>query len=175
MARGFGAQAERYLDNREDAEEVVQDVLVKVWRHLARFREDAALTSWIYRITFNTAMSHLRRRNRALSIHGPTPGDISRAARRAQPATPSGSAEEATLRRQFRSRFEQALAVMPDIYRTPVILRHVEELSIEDASRVLQLNQQTFKSRVHRGRRLLRRHLVDFRDGLDMRPPSAPS
>lgn len=63
----------------------------------------------------------------------------------------------------------------PEDDRTPVMLRHVEALSIEDASRVLQLNQQNFKSRVHRGRRLLRRHLVDFRDGLEMRPPTAPS
>src|SRR4249920_4230847 len=50
----------RYLRNREDAEEVVQDVLFKVYRKVGEFRGDAALSSWIYRITFNTAMSRLR-------------------------------------------------------------------------------------------------------------------
>src|SRR5439155_13194479 len=50
----------RYLKNREDAEEVAQDVLMKVYRKIDAFRGDAALSSWIYRITFNTAMSRLR-------------------------------------------------------------------------------------------------------------------
>src|SRR6476661_9796378 len=50
----------RYLKNWEDAEEVSQDVLLKVYRKIDAFRGDAALSSWIYRITFNTAMSRLR-------------------------------------------------------------------------------------------------------------------
>src|SRR5712671_7664970 len=50
----------RYLKNREDAEEVAQDVLLKVFQKIDAFRGDAALSSWIYRITFNTAMSRLR-------------------------------------------------------------------------------------------------------------------
>src|SRR6188508_1161694 len=50
----------RYVKNWEDAEEVTQDVLLKVSRKIDAFRGDAALSSWIYRITFNTAMSRLR-------------------------------------------------------------------------------------------------------------------
>ena len=50
----------RHMKNREDAEEVTQDVLMKVYRKIDKFRGDAALSSWIYRITFNTAMSRLR-------------------------------------------------------------------------------------------------------------------
>src|SRR6185436_19171110 len=60
----------RYLKNREDAEEVAQDVLLKVYRKIDAFRGDAALSSWIYRITFNTAMSRLRsgRASRAVEV-----------------------------------------------------------------------------------------------------------
>jgi len=50
----------RYLKNREDAEEVAQDVLLKVYHKIDAFRGDSALSSWIYRITFNAAMSRLR-------------------------------------------------------------------------------------------------------------------
>src|SRR6266545_6932856 len=50
----------RQMKNREDAEEVTQDVLMKVYRKVGAFRGDSALSSWIYRITFNTAMSRLR-------------------------------------------------------------------------------------------------------------------
>src|SRR5215203_7084668 len=64
LAEAYGSKiyqlAFRYLRNKEDAEEVVQDVLYKVHRKVGSFRGDAALSSWIYRITFNTAMSRLR-------------------------------------------------------------------------------------------------------------------
>ena len=64
LARSYGARmyqlALRYTRNKEDAEEVVQDVLLKVRDKIDAFRGDAALSSWIYRITFNTSMSRLR-------------------------------------------------------------------------------------------------------------------
>ena len=64
LASAYGPKvfqlALRYVKNREDAEEVAQDVLMKVVRKIDAFRGDAALSSWIYRITFNTAMSRLR-------------------------------------------------------------------------------------------------------------------
>src|SRR6266516_4887593 len=64
LAAAYGPKifqlAFRYLRSREDAEEVTQDVLFKVYRKVGEFRGDAALSSWIYRITFNAAMSRLR-------------------------------------------------------------------------------------------------------------------
>src|SRR5580765_3081495 len=64
LADAYGTKiyqlAFRYLRNKEDAEEVTQDVLFKVYRKVGSFRGDAALSSWIYRITFNAAMSRLR-------------------------------------------------------------------------------------------------------------------
>src|SRR5262245_60518569 len=64
LADSYGSKiyqlAFRYLRNKEDAEEVTQDVLMKVYRKVRDFRGDAALSSWIYRITFNAAMSRLR-------------------------------------------------------------------------------------------------------------------
>src|SRR3954468_19039496 len=64
LSESYGSKiyqlAFRYMKNREDAEEVAQDVLLKVFQKIDLFRGDAALSSWIYRITFNTAMSRLR-------------------------------------------------------------------------------------------------------------------
>src|SRR5215211_3239734 len=77
LASAYGPRihqlAFRYLKNWEDAEEVTQDVLMKVHRKIAAFRGDAALSSWIYRITFNTAMSRLRtsRYSRPLEVQAP--------------------------------------------------------------------------------------------------------
>src|SRR5215475_5120497 len=66
----------RYVKNWEDAEEVTQDVLMKVFRKIDAFRGDAALSSWIYRITFNTAMSRLRTARAARMAEVQTP-DVS--------------------------------------------------------------------------------------------------
>src|SRR5262245_6230089 len=64
LAEVYGSKiyqlAFRYLRNKEDAEEITQDVLFKVYRKVGAFRGDSALSSWIYRITFNAAMSRLR-------------------------------------------------------------------------------------------------------------------
>src|SRR3954464_14473863 len=64
LAEAYGSKifqlAFRYLKNKEDSEEIAQDVLFKVHRNVNSFRGDAALSSWIYRITFNSAMSRLR-------------------------------------------------------------------------------------------------------------------
>jgi RNA polymerase sigma-70 factor (ECF subfamily) len=68
----------------------------------------------------------------------------------------------------MRSRFTEAVATLPGIYRTPVILRDVHGLTTGEASRKLRLNDQTLKSRLHRGRMLLRRQLEPFADGLTL-------
>jgi RNA polymerase sigma-70 factor (ECF subfamily) len=169
----------RYVKNREDAEEVTQDVLMKVYQKIDAFRGDSALSSWIYRITFNTAMSRLRatRTVRMAEIVdvsvGPPPDGSPATLRHHEPADESALADEQLLRDQMRSRFAEAVAALPGIYRTPVILRDVQGLSTEEASRKLRLNDQTLKSRLHRGRMLLRRQLGHFADGLTLHRPAA--
>src|SRR5690349_13018271 len=138
LAERFGSRiyqlALRQMKNREDAEEVTQDVLMKVYRKIGAFRGDAALSSWIYRITFNTAMSRLRttkaaraadqERERALAAerdHEPT-----RAPR--QPADWSHLPDDEMLRAQLRAAVQTAINELPEIYRAPVVLRDIQGL-----------------------------------------------
>ena len=167
----------RYLRNREDAEEVVQDVLLKVFRKIDAFRGDAALSSWIYRITFNTAMSRVRSlkamRNAEVSEIeiGTAAHDDAIAA--FDPPDSSDLADASLLKSQLRERLAAAVIALPEIYRVPVILRDFNGLSTEEASTRLQIKDQTLKSRLHRGRMLLRARLGDFADGLAMRQAQA--
>jgi RNA polymerase sigma-70 factor (ECF subfamily) len=164
----------RYLRNPEDAEEATQDVLYKVHRKVGAFRGDAALSSWIFRITFNTAMSRLRRVNHR---RGAAP-DVSTAARldggepqvRPEPADWSGLADEQVFRGELRTRVARAIRALPPIYRGPVVLRDLQGMSTEEASARLRLKDQTLKSRLHRGRVILRRELAEFAGGLALRP-----
>jgi RNA polymerase sigma-70 factor (ECF subfamily) len=166
----------RYLRNKEDAEEVTQDVLFKVHRKIGAFRGDSALSSWIYRITFNTAMSRLRTARYQHSLadersasnaengegNAPAPNDV---------ADWSDLADERVLRSQLRRRLFRAILALPAIYRAPVMLRDIQGMSTEEASAVLHVKDQTLKSRLHRGRLILRKQLADFADGLTLHHP----
>jgi RNA polymerase sigma-70 factor, ECF subfamily len=167
----------RCVRNEEDADEVVQDVLFKVYQKIEAFRGDAALSSWIYRITFNTAMSRLRA-SRA------THGEVELAN-----VTPAGSdgvqtpdvadwsslGDDEVLRGELRQKLRKALAMLPPIYRVPVLLRDVHGLTTEEASAALKVKDQTLKSRLHRGRMILREELSDFAGGLSLHRESFES
>jgi RNA polymerase sigma-70 factor, ECF subfamily len=177
VAEAYGSKiyqlAFRYLRNKEDAEEVTQDVLYKVYRKIDAFRGDAALSSWIYRITFNAAMSRLRtakyQRTQTEEVQlafgdgedatKPLPKEI---------ADWSDMADERVFRSQLRRRVFNAILALPAIYRAPVMLRDIQGLSTEEASAVLHVKDQTLKSRLHRGRLILRRQLADFAGGLTL-------
>ena len=159
----------RYLKNWEDAEEVTQDVLMKVHRKIDAFRGDAALSSWIYRITFNTAMSRLRtsRYSRPLEVQAP---EVTHDGARpvGEPADWTSLADDRILRGEMRDRLIAGLQRLPEVYRTPVILRDIQGLSTEEASAILHVKPQTLKSRLHRGRLILREHLSDFAGALTL-------
>src|SRR5437660_2986112 len=130
VAETYGSKiyqlAFRYLRNKEDAEEVTQDVLLKVHRKVGSFRGDSALSSWIYRITFNAAMSRLRtaRYQRTLDEDRQRESDnadgLARTDR-ADVADWSRMADEGVLRSQLRRRIIRAILALPAIYRAPVV------------------------------------------------------
>lgn len=165
----------RYMKNREDAEEVVQDVLLKVYQKIAAFRGDAALSSWIYRITFNTAMSRLRngKFTRSAEVDQWSMQDDSGAVvdggrARREVADWSSMADDEVFRGELRRKLVRAVLDLPVIYRAPVVLRDIHGLSTEEASAVLRVKHQTLKSRLHRGRMILRDRLADFAGGLSL-------
>jgi len=167
----------RYLRNKEDAEEVTQDVLFKVYRKVGTFRGDSALSSWIYRITFNAAMSRLRtaryQRSQDEERHTPsTEGDGPSLSHRASDVADwTDMADENVLRSQLRQRVFRAILALPAIYRAPVMLRDIQGMSTEEASAMLRVKDQTLKSRLHRGRLILRKQLADFAGGLTLHRP----
>jgi RNA polymerase sigma-70 factor (ECF subfamily) len=169
----------RHMKNREDAEEVTQDVLIKVYRKVGAFRGDSAFSSWIYRITFNTAMSRLRNGRLARAAEkererveaAAASQDLAERAAR-EPADWSHMPDEELLRLQLRQAVAVAIADLPEIYRAPVMLRDIQGLTTEEASSRLRLKDQTLKSRLHRGRLMLRERLRSFASGLNLHGPT---
>ena len=146
-----------------------------IWK-IGAFRGDAALSSWIYRITFNTAMSRLRTaqyqhtQKKEVSM---TPDGDEAAAAPYDVADWTGLADEQVLRSELRHRLARAIQALPAIYRAPVLLRDIQGMSTEEASAVLRVKDQTLKSRLHRGRLILRAQLADFAGGLTLHHATA--
>jgi RNA polymerase sigma-70 factor, ECF subfamily len=181
LAAEYGSKiyqlAFRYLKNKEDAEEVTQDVLFKVYRNVDAFRGDAALSSWIYRITFNAAMSRLRtgryrRQDEERRVATAESDEIGAPPPPREIADWSDMADERVLRTELRRRVFHAILALPAIYRAPVMLRDIHGMSTEEASVMLRVKDQTLKSRLHRGRLIVRKQLADFAGGLTLHRPA---
>ena len=131
-----------------DAEEVAQEAFIRIFRGLPKFRGDAALSTWIYRLAVNAALSH---RSRRAGARLPLEENPTEAGVEAQAAVePSGS--DAVL----RARLERALAELPAGYRTVVVLHDVEGLEHEEIASILNCHVGTSKSQLHKARARLR-------------------
>ena len=95
-------------------------------------------------------------------------GDAAESTSAVEPADWSGLADDQMMRAQMREQLVGALTHLPQVYRVPVLLRDIHGLSTEEASAVLKVKPQTLKSRLHRGRLILRKHLGDFAGGLEL-------
>ncbi len=153
--------AMRIARNQEDAEEILQDVFLTVFRKVEKFEGKSAFSSWLYRITVNTAFMKLRKRKQtaAISLEDITPGvkDSWVSERRED-----SDANFMASRHELREQLEAAIAKLPEEYRVIFILRDVDGLSNQEVGEVLGITVPAVKSRLHRSRLLLRKKLSRF-------------
>ncbi|PZN07696.1 MAG: RNA polymerase subunit sigma-24 [Bacillota bacterium] len=144
----------RLVGQPADAADVAQEVFLRVYSHLDRFRGDARFRTWLYRVAVNTCRDELRRRRRR-----PAPAAASSTGHPPAGAAGdggSGDPARAVLAREAQAEIQAALGRLPEPFRAAVVLRDVHGLSYEEVAAVLGVATGTAKSRVHRGRVLLR-------------------
>lgn len=155
----------RVTGNRADAEEVLQDVFWRVLQHIDSFRGESKLSSWIYRITANTALEKVRKRPQMQDLPlaeelGPA---MTEDGRIAEPVVDwTRLPHEKLEQKELAQRLEAAIAQLPPDYRTVFVLRDVEGLPTEEAAEVLGLSVAALKTRLHRARLFLRKQLTDY-------------
>jgi len=153
----------RVLDNPAEAPDVLQDVFIKVFKGIKQFHGDSSLKTWVYRIAIHEASNHRRgwmRRHwhEPLSIDDTgTEGVLSAAEVKAGGETPYRLLEQAERQEILR----RALASLAQPYRTVVVLREIEGMAYDEIAQVTGMAEGTVKSRLMRGRELLRRKLMD--------------
>jgi RNA polymerase sigma-70 factor (ECF subfamily) len=144
----------RMLGSSADAEEVAQEAFIRAWRGLAGFRGEAQFSTWLFRIAINEANRRLARDARTPTL----PIDDVLAEAPDLSEGPAALAESA----EVEAYLERCIADLPADYRAAVVLRDVEGWTNEEAADALGLNVRNFKSRLHRGRMVIRRRLEEF-------------
>jgi RNA polymerase sigma-70 factor (ECF subfamily) len=150
----------RMLGNRAEAEDVAQEVFIAVFKTVETFREESKLSTWIYRVAVNhcknrikyLARRHARDQDELDESNDPGDGSMSAPS---TPRRPDRQVEGAQLDRLM----QEAIASLEEEHRTLVVLRDLEDLSIEEICEITGLPDGTVKSRLHRARIALRKKL----------------
>jgi RNA polymerase sigma-70 factor (ECF subfamily) len=150
------AVAQRITNNREDAEDVAQESFHKAFLHLGRFQEKSRFSTWLTRIVMNQALMLLRGRRRVFEALPETANDGAKS--NSDSFVDQGpSPEESCWQRERKQLLTKAIDRLSPITRKTILLRDIEEKSVEETAQILDTSIGAVKARVFHGRRRLRR------------------
>jgi RNA polymerase sigma-70 factor (ECF subfamily) len=155
--RPISAYVYRMVGDYEAALDLTQEIFIKVYGSLARYRSEFKFSTWIYKIAHNSAVDHLRRNaGRERSLSSGTEGD-----QYDLPIESSGlSPEQESERRERRLEIEAVVRSLPNAYRELILLRHSQDLTYEEIVEVTGLPLGTVKNRLFRAREMMRQQFV---------------
>jgi RNA polymerase sigma-70 factor, ECF subfamily len=144
-----------FVNDHDDAEDIAQEVFVKVFRSIKDFRQESGFSTWLYRIAANSSLDRLKQRKRSIARFVPMEesqaGEVS-----IDPRTDQIDAS---------ARIERALHELPTLQRAVVMLRHMEGFSTRQVSDILKCSEGTVKTHLHRGLKKMRSKLHYLKDG----------
>jgi RNA polymerase sigma-70 factor (ECF subfamily) len=150
--------ARSVLADDQEAEDVVQETYLRAFLKLVDFRGDASLSTWLARIALNEAIHRRRRQRHTIPIER-----LDRAHDRREvqahwipSGTGEGDPERSAARLQIRKFLERAIADLPETFRTVLMIRDVDGASTEQTAQILNVGEETVRTRLHRARRMLR-------------------
>lgn len=150
----------RMLGNRAEAEDVAQEVFISVFKTIDTFREESKFSTWLYRVTVNHCKNRIKYLARRHERDRDELDEASHQANGVAAGTPVRVApDKALASAQMEKLLQEAIANLDDDQRVVVVLRDIEDLSIEEICEITGLPDGTVKSRLHRGRLVLRKKL----------------
>lgn len=156
--RPISAYVYRMVGNYESALDLTQEIFIKVYSSLGRYRSEFKFSTWIYKIAHNSAVDHLRRNaTREHSLINGTEGD------QFEIPIESGtlSPEQESERKERRVEIEAVVRTLPSTYRELIVLRHSQDLTYEEIVEVTGLPLGTVKNRLFRAREMMRQQFLE--------------
>ena len=146
----------KMLGNPSEAEDIAQQVFLRIWRHAKRYRPDAKFTTYLYTITRNLVFNETRRKSRKKEVSSDEREENSN---RLIEANPDRQPDAELLQAELQRAVDEAIAQLPETQRMAVVLRRYEQLSYEEIAAVLGLSVSAIKSLLFRARTSLREAL----------------
>jgi RNA polymerase sigma-70 factor (ECF subfamily) len=161
LADRLHAAALRMTRNRADADDLVQDTVLRAWRSLGSFRRGTRFHSWIFRILHNTFLNRIRHENQAPEAQDPDTFDPQD---RAEIVPDLASLRDlaAVADKHFDDSVKEAVDALPEVFRTPFVLFSLGDMSYEEIAESLGIPIGTVMSRLHRARAQLRARLAPY-------------
>ncbi len=155
------------LHNRQDALDVSQEAFIKVHRYLGNFQGSASFYTWLYRITYNLCIDHLRRSGRMQTVD--YDDGIQREAQAdpgcLQPNRLEGNPSRALRRRELAEKIQEAIDELPPYHKGVIVMREIEGMSYKEMAEAMQVSKGTIMSRLHHARQKLQRALAPYLEG----------
>lgn len=148
----------RMIGNRHEAEDLAQEAFIRAYVNINSFNQDLKFSTWLFRIATNLCIDRIRKKKpdyyldaevsgtEGLTMYSQIPSD-----------TPLPETELETL--ELQAMVQKEILKLPDKYRAPIVLKYIEELSLNEISEILDLPLGTVKTRIHRGREALKKQL----------------
>jgi RNA polymerase sigma-70 factor (ECF subfamily) len=149
----------KMLGNRHDAEDIAQQVFLRVWRNARHYRPDAKFTTYLFTITRNLVFNETRRRGRKKEVSS---DEREEASNQQIEENPDRRPDAELLQAELQQAVDKAIASLPESQRMAVVLRRYEQLSYEEIAEVLKLSVSAVKSLLFRARSSLRETLADY-------------
>jgi RNA polymerase sigma-70 factor (ECF subfamily) len=157
--RPIVAYVYRMVGDYDAALDLAQEVFIKVYNSLGRYRPEFKFSTWIYRIAHNAAIDQLRRRGASRTEEMEVAGEGGTTFEKPL-ASKSLTPEQETERSERRAEIEEVVALLPHAYRELIVLRHSHDLSYDEIAEVTALPLGTVKNRIFRAREAMRELLV---------------
>ncbi len=152
------AIAYRMVGNAAEAEDLCQEIFLRVYQNLARYDADMPLAPWLRRIACNLTLNHLKRKGPAItSLDSAADGEE----QQIQIADAGEDPESQLITRNRASRLQEAILSLPENYRLAFTLKYVEDLTAEEIGEIMQMPRNTIKTWLFRAREMLRSKLAD--------------
>jgi RNA polymerase sigma-70 factor (ECF subfamily) len=158
--------AVRMVDSREDAADLSQEAFLRAWQKLPDFQEDSSFSTWLYRLTVNLCIDHLRKQKTRRSLE-----PVSLSEEEAwEPADPAQDPQKLLEQAELRQELLRGMDALPEHYRRPLTMRELAGMSYQEIGEKLSLDPGTVRSRIARARAALRKILCS---GGNFSPPTA--
>ena len=151
------AVALRMCQNREDAQDCLQEAMLRIYKSIGSFKFQSSFSTWAYRITMNTCLDELRRKKNKQNASLDSLVEVG-----FSPSDGINAPEQHAIQSDLRRTLHSAIGELPDDMRSAIVLRDVHGMAYEEIAQALDVNVGTIKSRISRGREKLREKLKNI-------------